>query len=411
MTDPPPPDLRDKLSAALPPPEPPPAASQRIREGILNRLESERRFRTKAGWFAAAMAGAAAVALMARFRSPVASGGASVEHAGNAPSVIALHNDSRVLIRPGATLRVTRDDEEATAIELCDGVVFASVGKRRQGAFTVACTDTSVEVMGTVFGVEAKNGIIRRVGLAEGTVSIRKGATLALLHPGETWPSGSMDLRMSDEELAGLAAAMPSPEPVAAPASPEPAPATPEAAASEARSTVPRPEDEPKPDRAKQRGALPDPRWQRAKQTELRGEWQEAAALYRELAASSSELAEDALFALGRAEQRQGHAKPALVAFRSYRERFPTGAYARAADSHVLELLVAAGDHEEALAEASRFLHSFARDPRAWKFRQTRASLYAARGECQKALADIEALPESDETTAVRARCAGGADK
>jgi TolA-binding protein len=151
-----------------------------------------------------------------------------------------------------------------------------------------------------------------------------------------------------------------------------------------------------------------DPRWQAARKAELDGDWAEAATRYRDLVASSRDLAEDALFAWGRMERRQGHASEALVQFRKYRAAYPSGAYVRAADLHVLELLVETGNKEAALTEATRFLEAYPNDARAWKFRQTRSSLLAERGDCAGALAAVKNLPRSDATTAIEKRCSAG---
>jgi tetratricopeptide (TPR) repeat protein len=151
--------------------------------------------------------------------------------------------------------------------------------------------------------------------------------------------------------------------------------------------------------------AASDPRWQAARESELRGDFGEAARRYRELAQSPNDLGEDALFALGRVERRQGHAADALAAFEKYRDAYPDGAYARAADLHRLELLVESGDKPGALRESTRFLRQYPADPRAWKFRQTRSSLYAEQGDCERALADIAELAENEMTRSVERRC------
>jgi TolA-binding protein len=126
---------------------------------------------------------------------------------------------------------------------------------------------------------------------------------------------------------------------------------------------------------------------------------------YDALASSSEPYAEHALFAAARLRAKLGEKDGALEAFRSYRRRYPDGAYASVVSVHVLDLLLQRGDDREVLGEADAFLAAHPSDPRAWRFRMARGAIAIKNGDCAAALRDLASVPDA-QAIPLRRRCA-----
>jgi hypothetical protein len=142
-----------------------------------------------------------------------------------------------------------------------------------------------------------------------------------------------------------------------------------------------------------------------AEQREARGDVKGALDVYEGVAESMGHDAEDALFAVGRLRAKLGDTEGAMLAFRTYRERYPGGAYARIVGVRVLDLVSKRGDDGAVVSEANAFLDAYPNDPGAWRFHMARAAVAIKRGDCAAALRDLVFVPDA-EASSLRARCA-----
>jgi len=146
-----------------------------------------------------------------------------------------------------------------------------------------------------------------------------------------------------------------------------------------------------------------------AKELEAKGDLKGALDAYDAVARSAHKNAEDALFATARLRAKLADTDGALESFRSYRQRYPDGAYARVVAVHVLDLLVRKGDDFEILDEANAFLVAYPNDLRAWRFRMARAAIAIKKGDCSSALRDLASVRDA-EATPLRRRCKGSTE-
>jgi hypothetical protein len=417
------PRLRRALEDALPDPLPRPGAKTRIRAAIAAHTEASRRFLQTRGYFAAAALAALVVVAMVYVRqeSPRAVTPSSdiVRPVANTASTLVLSSGANVLVQPGSDVRVERDDEHETSIRLGRGRMVAQVSKREGRPFVVRSHDVRVEVVGTIFAVEARDPAEVSVSVVAGMVDVSRGGETRRLAPGEAWPSGAPRLTVTPNELAWAATG------ARAQAQPQvsgdvPVPAhTNEAAwreppevASESphrpAQSPPKLPREPPPLAASgpprtQDGRPPSP-YGAAKELESKGDLEGALDAYDAVAKSADKNAEDALFAAARLRAKLADTDGALEAFRSYRRRYPDGSYARVVAVHVLDLLVKKGDDHEILDEANEFLVAYPNDLRAWRFRMARAAIAIKKGDCPSAVRDLDSVPDA-EATPLRRRC------
>jgi FecR protein len=331
------------------------------------------------------------MALVVQKRSTVAPG--EVPHPVAQSSTLVLSSGAKVLVSPGSDVRVERDDERETSIRLGSGRVLAHVKKRAGRPFVVHSDDVRVEVRGTTFAVEAREASIVAVGVWAGRVRVSRADQSWEINPGQSWPTDATPLAMTAEERAWASAE----ESASAESPPDELPAPAEEHAAPSVTSPEKPASGPKE-------ASP---YAAAKQRESRGDLQGALSSYEAIAASSDKNAEDARFAVGRLRAKLGDTGGALEAFRLYREHYEAGGYARAVDVHVLDLLLAQGNDDAVLGEASRFLQAHPDDPRAWRFRMARASIRIKKGDCPAAMSDLSGVPER-EAKPLRERCTPG---
>jgi len=96
-----------------------------------------------------------------------------------------------------------------------------------------------------------------------------------------------------------------------------------------------------------------------------------------------------------------------VAAVNDYRTAFPDGRYARAVDVHAVNARLALSDDVGVLREADTFLARYSLDPRAFRFHLARATVLARRGDCARALPELEQVPNSEAKQAVAEACAG----
>jgi FecR protein len=386
----------DELARALPEPTLRPGAKQRVRAALEQRIEAGRHWTMTQRHFLAAAAAALVVAGMSylRFRS----GGIEREHhavAGSeiVSSILSLSSGTRVLVRPGSEVSVVRDDDGETNLLLRSGGLVAHVQKRTSGSFVVQAGDVSVRVVGTIFAVERHGASDASVRVVEGRVEVGSHGKSTMLGSSDAWPSEVPAPAVSEMELRLLLGEEP-----AVPAHDGGSAGTTDGAdggtdaAFVASPTSPSSVPHPSP-------------YALAQADERRGNLVDALVAYRRIAGSASADAEAAQFDVGRLELERHEEGAALEAFKACRQRFPKGSYARAADGQVLDILVARGDHDGTLAEATRFLVAHPTDPRAWRFRLARAAVRISRGDCFGGLADLEGVPTGEAVRALRLRC------
>lgn len=407
---------------------PPPGARERVRAGIPARIVRAQRRRTVVICAGVLAAAACAVAIAGRLHAVgerAAPAGARLS-----AGVLELDSRARVLVADGASVWLVRDDGAGTVIRVERGTIVANVAPRAAGRpFVVEARDVRVEVVGTRFAVAvAADGVVGVRG-DEGVVRVRRGTSEVRVGAGDAWPTDAAAPPIDEAARARVAftvipaavpaatAAQPASPPIAtAPASnlpaassaPEPPrrPAGPPSSPSQAEPSAPTPQ-QAAPSATTPQPPAPPPTlspYALARRHEDAGELREALAGYR--AIRSGPEAEDALYAAGRL-LRGTLAQPAAahLAFLDYRRRYPDGRYARAVDVHVLDHALAASDHDAVVREADRFLAAHADDPFAPRFRQARAEVRIARGDCAGAVADLDAVPPSPAVTRLRARC------
>jgi hypothetical protein len=287
-------------------------------------------------------------------------------------------------------------------------------------SFVVHAGAARVEVVGTVFGVMLRDGAAA-VEVVEGVVELVEGGTRRRLAAGGAWPPGSELFRLTATDLAALRAPLPLPvgaasaapdtptatraEPTAS-ALPSPPPATAVARTPSPASVRPTASSEPaRPDVAGSGAKDAENPYQKARELERLGEPEDARAAFAAIAKSGGPNAEDAAFALVRMPAQRADPKAALAAIADYRRAFPQGRYARDVDVHELNAHLALNDEHAALRDADAFLHRFATDTRAWRFRLVRAAGHARAGHCALARTELESVPDGDAKSAVLTGC------
>jgi uncharacterized protein (TIGR03435 family) len=109
--------------------------------------------------------------------------GEPVRTDGRAWALLALADGSRVEVRSQSELSLDRA-EDGIGIRLTTGSIIVNAARQGGGHLYVRTKDMTVSVVGTVFLVNAgENG--SRVGVIEGEVRVRDGATETNLRPGE----------------------------------------------------------------------------------------------------------------------------------------------------------------------------------------------------------------------------------
>ena len=421
------PRLRRALEDALPDPSPRPGAKTRIRAAIAAHTEAGRRFLQTRGYFAAAALAALVVVAMVYMRKESARAVAPSfdigSHVANTASTLVLSSGASVLVQPGSDVTVERDDDRETSIRLTRGRMVAQVNKREGKPFVVRSHDVRVEVVGTIFAVETRSPAEVSVSVVAGIVDVSRGGETRRLAAGEVWPSGAPRLTVTPDERAWATSAARTPaEPHGSGEVPVPAKTNETArrgssagAASESASERAPPAADvapkhrgPRPlaasaPRRTQNGRPPSA-YGAAKELEAKGDLKGALDAYDAVARSVDKNAEDALFAVARLRAKLADTDGALDALRSYRQRYPDGAYARAVAVHFLDLLVKKGNDPEVLDEATAFLVAYPNDSSAWRFRMARAAIAIKKGDCPSALRDLASIPDT-EATPLRRRC------
>lgn len=225
--------------------DPSPLEHRRARASLLRAAAATPSVHRRRGVFiwapaAALVAAAAIVAIVALPSEPDSNSTPSAAH----------RTETRVTPEPGA--RFTRTTEgDLDRVSLDEGAIRAEVKKLGAGErFLVRTGDAEIEVRGTIFRVEARDGALRAVDVVEGVVEVRLADEKWRVEAGGTWRPTVIDAaaaKRSAEPAAASASAPPAPADrspptsapsasappprVAAPATPTPAPSASNAAA------------------------------------------------------------------------------------------------------------------------------------------------------------------------------------
>jgi hypothetical protein len=239
---------------------------------------------------------------------------------------------------------VRGDDERGIDVVVDHGRIDCEVAPRHgRPPFVVDAGEVRVRVVGTAFSVthDAKS---TSVEVSHGLVEVITGGIVTTLHDGDRWQEGAAQAHVSaspsDATAGDSALPAEAPTAVSTPTSraSEPAGGIHAAARSAAVATVaapvvapspagpspmqPWPDDaNPKPGA---RTAIGQDEFNAAAGIE-RKDPERAASIYRGLAASSSDWAPNALFALARLEAQRGHRAAAADSLRTYLVRYPRG--------------------------------------------------------------------------------------
>lgn len=404
------------LERVLPDPTPPPGTRERVRAGLPRRLERQQRRRDLGAYASVLAAASVAVAIAGLFhgrseRSVVVA--SRIEGAPLASGVLELPSRSRVLVEDGSAVSLVRDDDTGTTLRIDRGTLVANVAPRAPGQlFVVLARDVRVEVVGTLFAVAVHPDGAVGVRGVEGVVRVRRGERESKVGPGDTWPTPELAPEVDDSTRGRIAFTEPPVEVVHGHvAATEPraggevahATAEPRAGEQVAHATA-----EPRPSRdvsahGPRSNPVPPSPYAEARRLEDAGKLAEAIEAYR--AITSGPEAEDALYATARVLAASGDVDAADEAFRSYREHYADGRYARAADVHILDRAIARRDLDKVMSEANRFLAAHGTDPFAPRFLYARAAVRIRRGDCAGALADLGRVPRTAEVDQLRSAC------
>jgi TolA-binding protein len=196
---------------------------------------------------------------------------------------------------------------------------------------------------------------------------------------------------------------VPVPEPVSAPrpvlaarpSAPKRPPAPPPEAPVQA---VPAPVPEPVPEPTPAPKPPEDRRYAAAVALARGGDHAEAAKALEALVEGGGAHADLALYELGRQKQRHlGDLAGADAAFRRYRATYPQGSLAQEVELSLIELEVARGRRDDALADLPRFLAAHPDSERAPEMQLLRATLLRQKGDCEAALAAYEGLARTPQ--------------
>jgi ferric-dicitrate binding protein FerR (iron transport regulator) len=265
------------------------------------------------------------------------------------------HQRKNLRLRGGA--RVELDVQTVFAVDagqrpaVQQGRARLEVPRQPKGErFTVAVGPYVIVVVGTVFDVGLSQGTAA-VDVTEGVVEVWRDGDMVRVPAGRSWrgpaPSALSEVTATaaPRSSAGRRGVHPSrraaPEPVA------------ELAAAP-------PEEAPPPEPMR-----PSDRFRVAKAALASGETERGMSILWSLAEGSGPVAENAFYEVGRALRDQlTSPREAIAAWSRYRARFPRGLLRAEADISILETLLALGDREAALREASAFLQLHPRSER-----------------------------------------------
>jgi hypothetical protein len=253
--------------------------------------------------------------------------------------------ESSLVVAPRSLVLVSGDDDHGIDVVLDRGAVTCEVAPRRgRPPFVVDAGDVRVRVVGTRFTV-TRDALATSVAVDHGVVEVIEGGTVTALHDGDRWPAPGRSL--SDPGA-------PAPEPI----DPD-APAAPirrgAASLSTSDARLATSVDPPPPvrlhqaplagsaplpahsgaqnvasshDEATTAPESPSPSPQEAYEAAARVEKvrpDDAAGIYRRLAAGSTAWAPSALFALARLDADRGERQEAARLLRDYLSRYPRG--------------------------------------------------------------------------------------
>jgi len=249
--------------------------------------------------------------------------------------------ESSLVVAPRSLVMVSGDDEHGIDVVLDRGRVTCEVAPRKgRPPFVVDAGDVRVRVVGTRFTV-ARDGAGTSVDVDHGVVEVSASGKVIVMHDGDRWPD-TVSSRGFDSRIVPVApplAAPPAPSPAVAPDAPAASEAAPRGvgrpaapgrvhpAPAASASSAPRPPaDETFP--ADEAPTAPPPSAQAAYEAAARIEKSrpdDAARIYRRLAASETAWTPSAMFALGRLEAERGHRDEAARVLRDYLARYPRG--------------------------------------------------------------------------------------
>jgi hypothetical protein len=384
------------------PDEPRAGAEERVLAGVRERLARDTRQRQRVAfgarrWYPAFALAALAVTIgVAVWRWPSSDETAREQRAaltnpsessgavdsGTSERELMLGDGVRLLLRDATRLR-WQESSAGSECWLERGSVLVHVPERYGRRFVVRTTSTEVVVTGTVFGVEQR-GELASVTVWHGSVEIKRASEQARVGAGQHWPREARSLVASAHDLERIGALERVRATAARANDSADAGVTPEATLGATARPAPAP---PVPSLA----ALSE-RYREARALEARGERARASELYAVVASSTGAEAEAATFAAARLRHGLGQQEAARRLLESYRHRFPQGSYARAVDVLLLRVQLARGDGAAVEREATRFLDSYPRDPRAAQFRWARAKTWAESGRCREAIAERSLL-------------------
>jgi hypothetical protein len=255
--------------------------------------------------------------------------------------------ESSLWIEPSSLVLVSGDDEHGVDVVLDHGKVTCEVAPRHgRPPFVVDAGEVRVQVVGTRFAVT--RSAETSVSVDHGVVEVAVGGQVTVLRDGDRWPAGSSPAPSADPSMGpGQATAADAPGAPAETPSPTDAPpfptlplrkaALPGTSAGMGSRSVPpgagatasAPSSTAPSGVAGTGASAPaPPSAQQVFESAARMERtrpDDAAALYREVAAGGTAWSGSALFALGRLEADRGHRAEAMRLLEEYLARYPRG--------------------------------------------------------------------------------------
>jgi hypothetical protein len=256
--------------------------------------------------------------------------------------------ESSLVVAPRSLVLVSGDDDHGIDVVLDRGAVTCEVAPRRgRPPFVVDAGDVRVRVVGTRFTV-TRDALATSVAVDHGVVEVIEGGKVTALHDGERWPAPDRSPANPGAPEPGAvdpdAPAAPMRRGPGAPSTPDTRPATSVDSPAPGRSRQaappgsasapgrPAPQDVGSShDEAMMTAAVPEsasPSPQEAYESAARLEKlrpDDAAGIYRRLAAGSTAWAPSALFALARLDADRGERQEAARLLRDYLSRYPRG--------------------------------------------------------------------------------------
>ena len=244
--------------------------------------------------------------------------------------------ESALTVAPRSLVLVSGDDDRGVDVVLDRGSVTCEVAPRKgRPPFVVEAGGVRVRVIGTKFTV-TRDGAATSVAVDHGAVEVSASGTVTVMHDGERWPAPAATESADPARLGSTAASTePGASPPAAPrpsASSAPMIARPRAAPAQDAPAVRPPPQDPgtlpasTPPAAVSAPAVPSAQdaFESAARIE-RTRPDDAAVIYRQLAANGTAWAPSALFALARLEADRGHRAEAARLLEDYLARYPRG--------------------------------------------------------------------------------------